>query len=216
MVDTYLRPRPEFATLLASDASAGGDDLSIHQQKRALRQGKVLILQQKRQSQLLEKAQALQEYRSKITSFAAEPGKSVGGHGNRSRYWTEPGYMPRPSAVRPVKSAGMQRHVTWDSFQLARPKTADSADSRPELLAPKQGSVRVSWCVLIPRVLFSSVLCRLGGGERPLPPQCCSHSIPHPPTDTERRLSGEAGGHQSCSLQGEHTHTHTLNAHAVH
>lgn len=184
MVDTYLRPRPEFATLLASDASAGGDDLSIHQQKRALRQGKVLILQQKRQSQLLEKARALQEYRSKFTSFAAEPGKSVGGHGNRSRYWTEPGYVPRPSTTRPIKSAGMQRHVTWDSLQLARPKTADSAGSRVELLAPKQGSVRASWCVFIPRALlecFMQVGRRLKAPPSPVlqpqyPPPTSGHS----------------------------------------
>lgn len=149
MVDTYLRPRPEFATLLASDASAGGDDLAIHQQKRSLRQGKVLILQQKRQSQLLEKARALQEYRSKLTSFAAEPGKSVGGHGNRTRHWSEPGYVPRPSTERNVKSAGTQRHVTWDSHQsLARPRTADSVEPRAELPAPKQGRVRVSRSVV--------------------------------------------------------------------
>lgn len=143
MVDAYLRPRPEFATLLASDASAEGDDLAIHQQKRSLRQGKVLILQQKKQSQLLEKARALREYRSRISSFAAEPRKSVGGHGNRTRHWTEPGYVSRASTVRATKSAGSQRHVTWDSSQpLARPKTADSMAPRPELPAPKQGTVQ--------------------------------------------------------------------------
>ena len=145
MVDAYLRPRPEFATLLASDASAGGDDPAIHQQKRSLRQSKVLILQQNKQSQLQEKARALHEYRSKRTSFATEPGKSVGGHGNRSRHWTEPGYVPHTSVVRAIKSAGTQRRVTWDSSQpLARPKTADSVGPRAELPAPKQGTVRVS------------------------------------------------------------------------
>ena len=50
MVDTALRPRPNFATFLRSDANKGGDALTYYDFQRALRSQKVAILQQKRWS----------------------------------------------------------------------------------------------------------------------------------------------------------------------
>lgn len=48
MVDTALRPRPEFGTFLHSDANAGGDGLSFYEYKRLLRSKKVALLQERR------------------------------------------------------------------------------------------------------------------------------------------------------------------------
>lgn len=47
MVDTAVRPRPEFSTFLRSDVNAGGDGLSYFEYKRLLRSQKVARLQHK-------------------------------------------------------------------------------------------------------------------------------------------------------------------------
>ena len=48
MVETSLRPRPEFSTFLQSDANREGDGLSYYDYKRVLRYNKVAILQQRK------------------------------------------------------------------------------------------------------------------------------------------------------------------------
>lgn len=48
MAETSLHPRPEFSTFLQSDANRGGDGLSYHDYRRALRYNKVAMLQQKK------------------------------------------------------------------------------------------------------------------------------------------------------------------------
>ena len=47
MVETALRPRPEFGTFLLSDNNAGGDGLTLYQYKKLLRSQKVALLQHK-------------------------------------------------------------------------------------------------------------------------------------------------------------------------
>lgn len=47
MADTAVRPRPNFSTLLRSDASAGGDALTYHRRKQYLRKNKTALLQAK-------------------------------------------------------------------------------------------------------------------------------------------------------------------------
>ena len=47
MVETALRPRPEFSTFFLSDQNAKGDGLCLYQHKKLLRAQKVVILQQK-------------------------------------------------------------------------------------------------------------------------------------------------------------------------
>ena len=47
MVDTAVRPRPEFRTFLQSDTNAKGDALSVYEYKRQLRAKKVAFLQEK-------------------------------------------------------------------------------------------------------------------------------------------------------------------------
>lgn len=50
MVETAVRPRPQFSTFLLSDANAGGDGLSFHDYKRILRSRRVHLLQEKQAS----------------------------------------------------------------------------------------------------------------------------------------------------------------------
>ncbi len=48
MVDTAVRPRPDFSTFLVSDQNAGGDGLSFYNYKKIIRSQKVALLQQRR------------------------------------------------------------------------------------------------------------------------------------------------------------------------
>ena len=47
MVDTAVRPRPDFRTFLQSDTNTKGDALSVYEYKRQLRAKKVTLLQEK-------------------------------------------------------------------------------------------------------------------------------------------------------------------------
>ena len=48
MVDTTLRPRPDFSAFLLSDQNDGKDALSFYNYKKAIRSQKVSLLQQRR------------------------------------------------------------------------------------------------------------------------------------------------------------------------
>lgn len=47
MADTAVRPRPNFSTILRSDASGGGDALTYYRRKQWLRKNKTALLQAK-------------------------------------------------------------------------------------------------------------------------------------------------------------------------
>ena len=153
MVDTYLRPRPEFGTFLLSDTTADGDGLSFYKYKASLRKNRVSILQKKREIDVSEKVKVLEDYRKSLAHPNID--KAVGGHGNRSRHWTEPGYVPRP-VERTVKSAGLRRNLSLDEATItdlqknARPKTAEhvprDVSGQTESSLPKIGSLEESFC----------------------------------------------------------------------
>ena len=154
MVDTYLRPRPEFGTFLLSDTTADGDGLSFYKYKASLRKNRVSILQKKRETDVSEKVKVLEDYRKSLAHPNID--KAVGGHGNRTRHWTEPGYVPRP-AERTVKSAGLRRNLSLDEATVselqrnARPKTAEhvprNVSGQTESSLPKIGSLEESFVI---------------------------------------------------------------------
>ena len=80
MVDTAVRPRPEFSTFLFSDQNAGGDGLSFYNFKKMIRSQKVALLQQKRSVAKVPGCKlepAMQEYKKVLQQDEVAAGSRV-------------------------------------------------------------------------------------------------------------------------------------------
>ena len=191
MVDTNLRPRPDFGTFLQSDTTGDADGLAFYRHKASLRKNKVSILQKKREEDVSEKVRALEDYRRSLAHPNID--KAVGGHGNRTRHWTEPEYVPRPME-RKVKSAGLRRNMSWnhntvgETQEKTRPKTAEAicgdATHPQRTIFPKIGLWGAVYCNDVHRHLcFFKISIHL---PRPLVYVHTHHHLQtHPPSHTD-------------------------------